>query len=509
MSPSLLTHASRVLALVSLLFCALVACSDGGDDEPATDHDAAVDTSTTDTGGADDTDASDVGSDADDTDTNDTDAGDTDTEADVDSGDTAVDVVDDTVEVPDPETGSATVIGDATASFALGRTGPCGTPTAADGRGLRRWPYLQSVLARSARVNWTTTEGDTATVRYARVDDDQWYTVPAIARPYLTGETRDEVDYTAWDAHMVGLEPGVEYCWELWIDDEPLVVGGSMRTAWRDDGGLSLIAVGDSGNGSAEQLALRDQMLEVEADMFLHLGDMAYGDGTYVEFERHMFDVYRELMHAIPMWPTPGNHEYKTNVAGPYINVYYLPEQAWRDNEHEYYYSFDYGDVHFVSLDSNDTRGLTTLGDADDDMLDWLEHDLTTNTRPWVILFMHHPVYSSGQHGNTTWLQNAVLPILEVYDVDLVLVGHDHHYERTHAVLEGMQSDDPYAITYVLAGAGGAGLREATGDWFTAEVNDEVHSFLHFEIDGCTGTGRAIGLNGDEIDRFEINGCEE
>lgn len=513
MLPTALLRARRIA--LSFALVALAGCSSDDDGAGDTTPDAS-ETDTVDDAAAGDTGDDTATEDATETDAVETDGGDDVADAEGDGGSDAADVAVDTGpdlgfdagEVPTPETGAATTIDPETPSFALGRTGPCGTPTAVDERGLRRWPYLQNIQPWSAHVVWTATAGETATVRYARVDDDQWYTMDAVPQAYPASQTLDEEDYTAWDARLIGLEPGVDYCWELWSDGEPLVVGGALRTAWRDDGGISLIAVGDSGNGSAEQLALRDQMLEVDADVFLHLGDMAYGDGTYVEFERHMFDVYRELMQAMPMWPTPGNHEYKTNIATPYINVYYLPEQAWRDNEHEYYYSFDYGNVHFVSLDSNDTRGLTTLGDSGDDMLDWLEHDLTTNTRPWVVLFMHHPVYSSGQHGNTTWLQNSVLPILEDYDIDLVLVGHDHHYERTHAVLAGMASDDPYAITYVLAGAGGAGLREATGDWFTAEVNDEVHSFLHFEIDGCAGVGRAIDLDGNEIDRFEIDGCE-
>ena len=64
------------------------------------------------------------------------------------------------------------------------------------------------------------------------------------------------------------------------------------------------------------------------------------------------------------------------------------------------------------------------------------------------------------------------------------------------------------AITYVVAGAGGAGLRAAPGDWFTAYVNDSVHNFLLLEIDGCSAHGEAIDDAGFVLDSFDLDGCE-
>lgn len=55
---------------------------------------------------------------------------------------------------------------------------------------------------------------------------------------------------------------------------------------------------------------------------------------------------------------------------------------------------------------------------------------------------------------------------------------------------------------------GGAGLRDAPGDGFTDVVNDQVHTFLHLEFDGCEATGRALDAEGNEVDRFVLQGCE-
>ena len=122
---------------------------------------------------------------------------------------------------------------------------------------------------------------------------------------------------------------------------------------------------------------------------------------------------------------------------------------------------------------------------------------------------MHHPVYSSGSHGNTNWLHAVVVPLLEAGGVDLVLAGHDHHYERSYEITDGeITAGDPLALTYIVAGAGGAGVRPAPGDWWTDAVIDTVHTYLRLDIDGCVATGVAIDENGNEVDEFTLDGCE-
>ena len=394
----------------------------------------------------------------------------------------------------------------------MGEQTECGQPRLFTGRGLRRAPYIQSVFTESARIAWTDTFGASGFVHFNVLGTDEWYRVDAEPRVFTMQETNDVEDYTAYEVALVNLPTDSTICYEVYVDGALLVAGASFHTAWTThDKPVRILAMGDSGNGTTEQLAVRDRMMEVEADLFLHLGDMAYGSGTYPEFEAFVFGVYRDLMAAIPAWPTPGNHEYKTGLADGYIGVYYLPEQAPNPLEQEYYYSFDYGNVHFISIDSNEFRYLTTISASDEDMLGWLERDLAAaQDSDWIIAFMHHPPYSSGSHGNTNWLLEVVVPMLEDAGVDLVLAGHDHHYERTLPVFAGeVAEENPDALTYVVAGAGGAGLREALGDWWTDTVDFATHNFLHLEIDGCQARGTAIGLNGEIVDTFELVGCQD
>lgn len=389
----------------------------------------------------------------------------------------------------------------------------CGEAEFPNGTALRRRPYLQSIEGTSARVAWTTTFGGDGVVRWAPGKDGPWTEVTAEAALFETTYTDQDEDYFAFDATLTGLTPGSAYCYEVVESGEVLARGLSFFTAWDDpERAVRVLAFGDSGDFSPEQLALRDQMVGHEFDVFLHLGDMAYGSGTFPEFEERVFGVYEDLLHRVPTYPAPGNHEYKTDRGQPYLDVYYLWEMAWREADQERYYSFDYGDVHFVSLDSNGETLLPAALDIEDqnpdDMLDWLEADLAASDKPWKVAFFHHPPYTSSERDPNYTVRMGLLPILEEGEVDLVLCGHDHHYERTKAIRDGQETlHENGGIYYFVVGSGGAGLRAATGDWWTDAVDDRNHAFLDLTILGCTARGQAIGIDGQVVDEFELQGC--
>ncbi len=440
-----------------------------------------------------------------------------------DSANTAVETTPTTT--PDPSSTaaattatSATTAGDT--SSGSSSTGPdwevpeidCGEVTFHEDLGLRRFPYLQSISDSSARVAWTSINDGAGTVRVAPSPDGPWTEVMAASTAFPVTYTNDAVDYWAHDATLPGLEPNSAYCYEVLEDGETLASGLSFQTAWEGaERGVRILAFGDSGDFSPEQLGLRDQMMDRGFDVFLHLGDMAYGDGTFPEFEERVFLVYRDLLHRVPTYPAPGNHEYKTPNAQTYIDVYYLWEQALREEDQERYYSFDYGEAHFVSLDTNTETMVRAIADEDGTgMFDWLEQDLAASTKPWKIAFFHHPPYSSSERDDNLLLRNTVLPILEAGGVDLVLAGHDHHYERSTAIKNGEPTlHQDGGIYYFVVGSGGAGLRAAEGEWWAEAVEDQNHAFLDLTIDGCRATGQAIGIRGQIVDQFELTGCDE
>ncbi len=211
------------------------------------------------------------------------------------------------------------------------------------------------------------------------------------------------------------------------------------------------------------------------ADLFLLLGDNAYMEGSDVQWQGAFFEVYPDVMNTAAVWPTIGNHEmgaafidiYGGLTAGgvstsadpdswadldentvdrgmPYLHIFSLPsdgEAGGVPSKTEQYYSFDYANVHVVSLDSQVTARDQVLRAA---MRDWLIMDLSANDKDWTIVIFHHPLYTKSSHDSDTEAASAYgidLPIIDIrreftplfedYGVDLIYGSHSHAYERS------------------------------------------------------------------------------
>ena len=134
-----------------------------------------------------------------------------------------------------------------------------------------------------------------------------------------------------------------------------------------------------------------------------------------------------------------------------------------------------------------------SAGCRDRDLLDWLDEALAEATAPWRVVALHHPPYSSGRHGSTTPLRHHLEPVLRRHRVDLVLAGHDHHYERTVPI---------HDITYVISGAG-CKTTKVRPTSITA-VAASTLEFLKIDVDGDRLTARAVRPGGAILDRFEL-----
>ena len=305
---------------------------------------------------------------------------------------------------------------------------------------LRRRPYLQRLTSSAVDLVWTADEASAGQMSAVVTNPDG----SMVAQPAaVQDQSAHPPDGAAqWIAAVTGLQPGKAYCYQVRSGDEVLARAG-FRTppAPRSGGAVRFVAIGDSGTGGSDQKAVLDHMFTVSFDLMLHTGDIAYASGTRWQLERFFFGMYGDLLGSVPAFPASGNHEYETEDAAPYREAFVLPENGGPAG-HERWYSYDYGDVHFVVLDTE------KVGPA---QAAWLDADLTANQLPWTIVYMHRPAFSSGDHGSTPGVQQHFVPLFSKHRVPLVLAGHDHHYERTQPV-DG--------VTYVVtAGAGAAPAR--------------------------------------------------
>ena len=364
-----------------------------------------------------------------------------------------------------------------------------GKLTGEGGKRLHRRPYLQSVTATSAVVAWAAwpgnlrvevrKDGELVATSRARYGGDP-ATRAAKLRHRSDVQAIAPADYYVQRADLVDLEPHTLYCYQLLSETGPLTEPAPLLTAAPpgQTEPIRFVAVGDSGTAGAAEQAVARRIAALPFDFFVFLGDIAYEEGSAAQIQSAFFEVYRELLPFVPSYLTVGNHERVTRNGAPYFDAFILPGV-------ERYYSFDWGDVHFVAID-------TTGGYAE--QLAWLDRDLGANRLPWVIVFGHHPMYSNSYRGPVIAVRNRFMPVLRRHHVTMVLTGHEHHYERF---------DARDGIIHVVSGGGGGQLTRLYAKAGTV-AQRTVHHFLAFEVTRDALTMRAIDIEGKEFDRLEL-----
>lgn len=365
-------------------------------------------------------------------------------------------------------------------------------PGAAEAAPLERQPYLQRLTPSEVTIVWTTVGSSSGAVEYGPAPGN----LPESVASGGSG--------TQHAVRITGLSPDTRYYYRV-ISDGAAEAGGDEQHYFVTPPAVGTRAkmrawiVGDSGTGGAMQANVRDAMLVrtglFRPDLYLHMGDMAYSNGTYSEFTDRFYAPYEDILRNTCVWPTLGNHEGSSSdsqtESGPYYDGYVLPiggEAGGLASGTEAYYAFDWGNVHFIVLDSHDTSR-----DPGGAMLQWAAQDLAATDQEWVIAYWHHPPYTKGSHdsdseGQLVDMRENALPIFEAGGVDLVLGGHSHIYERSWLIDgayatpsfagEGVVDpgdghplgDGPYAkppgvvgnqgAVYVVAGHGGTGVSQ-------------------------------------------------
>jgi acid phosphatase type 7 len=309
--------------------------------------------------------------------------------------------------------------------------------------------------------------------------------------------------YYRYEANLQKLKPGTEYGYRVLVNDSAIVSDGlKFRTAGTQ--AFRFVAFGDSGMGSEAQRKLANLMTSQNAKLVVHTGDLVYPSGTYERYERLYFEYYKDIMKEAPFYPCPGNHDYYEFHCAPYKSVHSLPTETVAASDSGRYYSYDWGNVHFISLDSNDSLAEAVRGKGA--MLEWLEKDLQRTDKYWRIVYIHHPAYSVGWHKNEPeceMVRQYIAPILDKYFVPLVLNGHEHSYQRTFPIRSGKVTSAGDGTVYVTTGGGGADLHEVSAADH-AEVVISQHHYVSCNVNGGRLQFDAVNPDGQLLDSHTI-----
>jgi hypothetical protein len=287
------------------------------------------------------------------------------------------------------------------------------------------------------------------------------------------------------------LDPSVERATRTVTRHLP-VEAGQLALPLRE-GSVRFAVIGDSGRGDQPQNEVAQQMIAWRArfpfDFVLMLGDNIYGPHTPRDYQLKFEEPYRGLLDAgVSFHAAIGNHDDPGGINYAGFNMGGRRYYTFRRAEHRLSALTGAG-IRFFALDSRS---------FDSEQLQWLERELAQSGTTWKICFFHHPLYTSGRYASSARsLRRVVEPILVKGDVDIVLSGHEHFYERIKP---------QHGITYFVSGAAGS-LR--AGDiqptTLTAKGFDEDYSFILMEVSGDDLYFQALSRRGVTVDAGVIS----
>ncbi len=228
---------------------------------------------------------------------------------------------------------------------------------------------------------------------------------------------------------------------------------GTFVTDNRDDK-VDFITFADVQAGNLENFNRGARVVEYAfktmptAEFMTCLGDFT-DDSTNEEWDWYDSSMRNINMHTT-LAPVSGNHD-GLGVENWFNNMFNLDTTESVQTKDGVNYSFDYGNIHFAVINTNDVLSISIP------QLTWLENDMKSTDKDWKIVLMHKSPYSLGKDAkwpDALYLQKSLTRVVDECGVDLVLSGHDHQYIRTKPLKANRVNED--GAVYILSGTAGA-----------------------------------------------------
>lgn len=345
--------------------------------------------------------------------------------------------------------------------------------------------------ATSQAITWLMPNGSPAKVEYIKADEfsgsfDSAQSVEAIDSVF------DSV-YYRYTVNLTGLNPDTKYMYRVGSDEE-FSDTLSFTTA-ADTDNFTFLYMGDVQAGYKEWGEMLNHIINTNPSIkFALLGGDLTDNGDDPNEWSQFLDAAQNMFAHIPVMPTLGNHD-----GSMYLNFFALPTNGPAGLQQEFY-SFDYGNAHFVVLNSNNNTNEVAK--------QWLREDLQNTTKKWKFVMFHHPAYQAFDDNKT--IDDSIranwIPILEQYRVDMVFVGHQHLYMRTYPIYQGeVQTDsEAYGIVYVM---GNAGSKFYTGGkdypYIAKEESGSNYQIINISDDDLVLTAKKA--NGELIESYTLH----
>jgi 3',5'-cyclic AMP phosphodiesterase CpdA len=337
-------------------------------------------------------------------------------------------------------------------------------------------PLLQNVFTDSINILWETGNLAESKVRYRENGEPSWI------------EVSNQKQENIHDVRISDLLTDTLYQYQVSMDGqyEWGNITPTLKTAPSSQQRFRMVVYGDSRTNYFKHSDVVDQIVSHGPDIVLHTGDFVEFGDIKNEWYEQLFYPAADLLSNTPFYPTLGDHDYATENTMWYYEYFSLPQN-------ERWYAFSYGCGRFISLDTNITDDFATGSPQYNWLIDEMNSNEYKNSK-WQAVFFHHPPYTSGNHIPDLQVQEYLVPLFEQFDIDLVLSGHNHNYERSY-------KNDIY---YIITGGGGASLYGFPNLYLNpySQVRVKSYHFTSLDFD-CSQESLELNtweINGDRID---------
>jgi len=340
-------------------------------------------------------------------------------------------------------------------------------------------PYLQNVQQDAITIMWETDTPSDTRVEYGPTDR-------------LGHLVYQPEKVTIHEVTLDHLQPETLYHYRV-ISGKLASTTNTFHTAVRRDTPFRFVVWGDNHTNAPKFEKSINRMIPCKPDLAICVGDMVLTGSNYDLWGQEFFIPGRNLFKNTPLYTTLGNHEYGGYSLGTPV-VWF--EKFFSLPGKEYYYSYNYGNSHFIHLNphTNSPFGVLPGSEQYNWLLADLESDASKNAE-WRFVFFHEPPIGE------PLMAEHIVPLLEKYNVTMEFSGHFHTYMRD-------QRPVPDGPIYIITGGGGGSLSDSSRMSERPDAHFQVYKAIHhfclIDINNKTLTFKAIDIDGNVIDSLVI-----
>ena len=335
--------------------------------------------------------------------------------------------------------------------------------------------YIRQIVAQdnstSRTIMWQSDNSEAdAVIEYRLEGAEKSRTIGATDKAF----TDDGSTTYIHEATLTGLTPNTKYEYRVGYGTDRRSDWYCLETAGASVYDVLIYPDSQSGDYSQwEEIVKNSALRNPRTALYISMGDLV-DNGEHAYQWRTWLNSIKPLSANVPLATTLGNHEmytldWKMREPYAYLNYFAVPPNG-NETFNRRYYSYDFGDVHYVVLDTmlyesnHEDNHDTHHPDLYDVQVQWLRQDLTANTKKWTVVLMHRDPFQyafdrSGANRAVGFDDEGVLfmPIFDEFNVDLVLSAHLHSYRNRGHVRNFDR--DPSGPLYILTGIAGDARR--------------------------------------------------